>query len=138
MQDDAEQKEKVLATLAKEKQQLLSDLEKEKRSTSNLKLQLKDEREFYFKEKQQYCKEMHTCKKLKKKLSKQLVDNQRNRDDSEFLQCKHRISKLEEVLQQALEANYNLSVKFLRMKNTKLDLKKRLERNEVAHKKVKY
>ncbi|KAK5644567.1 hypothetical protein RI129_005867 [Pyrocoelia pectoralis] len=135
MQEDAEKKERALANVEKEKQELYSNLKKEKRSSTNLKQQLQDERDFYFKEKEHYCQEMNDCRKLKKKLSESIISKQEKETNVEILECKTQITKLQEALNQTLEANYNLSVKFLRMKNTKTNLKHRLKQHDLDHKK---
>ncbi|KAF2884435.1 hypothetical protein ILUMI_21733 [Ignelater luminosus] len=133
MKEDGDKKEKILTNLAKEKQQLTIDLKREKRSTTNLKQQLGDEREFYFKEKEQYCQEMNDCKKLKKKMSENKKKDISKEESEEIIACKSQISKLKDILNQTLEANYNLSVKFLRMKNTKVSLKNRLRKQMNDH-----
>lgn len=126
MQEDTEKKEVALANLAREKESLSSDLRKQKRSNTSLKQQLEDEREFYYKEKEKYCHEMNECKKMKQQIAE--VDG--------VEKYKNEISRLKVALQQTLEANYNLSVKFLRMKNTKTFLKERLRIIEEEHQKV--
>lgn len=137
MKEDAEKKENVVTNLAKEKQQLSVDLKREKRSSTNLKQQLDDEREFYYKEKEQYCQEMNECKKLKKKMSEGNKKKDVSKEESvEIIACKSQISKLKDALNQTLEANYNLSVKFLRMKNTKVSLKNRLRKQMNDHEQV--
>lgn len=130
MQDETEKKEVALAHLAREKESLSSDLRKQKRSNSSLKQQLLDEREYYYKEKERYCQEMNDCKRIKKQIAE---------TDEDRLECdkyKNEIVRLKAALGQTLEANYNLSVKFLRMKNTKTFLKERLKTLEEEHQKV--
>lgn len=129
MQEETEKKEVALANLAREKESLSSDLKKQKRSNTNLKQQLQDEREYYFQEKEKYCQEMTDCKRIKK----QVTDEEKN----ECEKYKKEIARLKIALNQTLEANYNLSVKFLRMKNTKTFLKDRLKVLEEEHQKVK-
>lgn len=130
MQDDTEKKEVALANLAREKESLSSDLRKQKRSNSSLKQQLQDEREYYFKEKERYCQEMNDCKRIKKQIAE--VDEEK----LEIEKYKNEITRLKTALSQTLEANYNLSVKFLRMKNTKTFLKERLKTLEDEHQKA--
>ncbi|XP_031351910.1 uncharacterized protein LOC116177161 isoform X2 [Photinus pyralis] len=133
MQEDVEKKERALVNLEKEKQELYIHLKKEKRSSTNLKQQLQDERDFYFKEKEHYCQEMNDCRKLKKKLSESIITKHEKETNVEIRQYKSQISKLQDALNQTLEANYNLSVKFLRMKNTKSNLKHRLKQHDLDH-----
>lgn len=136
MQEDVEKKERALVNLEKEKQELHIHLKKEKRSSTNLKQQLQDERDFYFKEKEHYCQEMNDCRKLKKKLSESVINKHEKETSVEIKQCKNHIAKLQDALNQTLEANYNLSVKFLRMKNTKSNLKHRLKQHDLDHQKA--
>lgn len=134
MQNDTEMKEEAIANLAREKEKLSCELFKEKRSNATLKEQLEEEREFYFKEKEVYCREMSEMKKLKKKVQEE--KNKEKHDDEETLHLKKEVIKLKEVINQTLEVNYNLSVKFLRMKNTKYCLKNRLKKLQSKHEKV--
>lgn len=129
MQNETERKEVAIANLAREKERLACDLKKQQRTNNTLKQQLEDEREFYFKEKELYCQEMNDCKKLKKSLK-------HGDHKSQLEYYKKEASKLKESLTQTLEANYNLSVKFLRMKNTKYCIKNRLKKLEVIHESV--
>lgn len=130
MQEETEKKEVALANLAREKELLSTDLRKQRRSNSNLKQQLEDEREHYYKEKERYCHEMNDCKRIKKQIA------ETDEDKSECVKYKNEIARLKIVLNQTLEANYNLSVKFLRMKNTKTFLKERLKLLKEEHQKV--
>lgn len=132
MQKDSDKKEEAIANLAREKEKLTIDLRKEKRSNINLKQQLVDEREFYYREKQTYCNEINECKKIKNKF-KHHKDESTHQD---LVKYKKEIATLKETLNQTLEANYNLSVKFLRMKNTKYCLKNRLKKLLIDHGKV--
>lgn len=132
MQVDAENKEKALASLAREKEKLASDLKKQKRSNFNLKQQLEDEREYYHKEKERYCQEMNECKQLKQ----QMLESETSLVREDNLENKNEISKLKEALNQTLQANYNLSIKFLRMKNTKTYLQNMLKTLKEDHDKV--
>lgn len=136
MHEDAEQKDKVLSDLEKEKSELRAHLKREKRSSTSLQKQLQDERAFYYKEKEHYCQEMNDCKKLKKKLSETLTNKQEVDTVSELLECKSRMATLQNSLNETLEANYNLSVKFMKMKNTKTFIKKRLKQHDLEHKKT--
>lgn len=129
MQNETEKKEVAIADLAREKERLACDLKKQQRTNTTLKQQLEDEREFYYKEKELYCQEMNDCKKLKKTLK-------HGDQKSQLEYYKKETSKLKESLTQTLEANYNLSVKFLRMKNTKYCIKNRLKKLEAVHEKV--
>lgn len=130
LQDETETKDVALANLAREKESLSSDLRKQKRSNTNLKQQLQDEREYYYKEKEKYCQEMNDCKRIKQQITE--VEEEK----SECERYKNEIGKLKTALNQTLQANYNLSVKFLRMKNTKMFLKERLKVLEEEHQKV--
>lgn len=147
MRNDSDIKDETIANLARDKEKLSLDLKKEKRSHNNLKQQLVDEREFYFKEKETYCKEINECKKIKHKLkanvkndanNNNINSNNRQKSKSQLPETKNEkaIDKLKEALNQTLEANYNLSVKFLRMKNTKYCLKNRLKKLQVDYEKV--
>ncbi|KRT79770.1 hypothetical protein AMK59_6671 [Oryctes borbonicus] len=126
MQNETEKKEVAIANLAREKERLACDLKKQQRTNNSLKKQLEEEREYYYKEKEIYCQEMNDCKKLKKSLK-------HGDQKSQLEYYKKEASKLKESLTQTLEANYNLSVKFLRMKNTKYCIKNRLKKLEVVH-----
>lgn len=130
IQGETEKKEVALAALAREKEFLSSDLRKQRRSNTSLKQQLQDEREYYYKEKERYCQEMNDCKRIKKHIAE--VDE----DKTECERYKNEINRLKVALNQTLEANYNLSVKFLRMKNTKTFLKERLKTLEDEHQTV--
>ncbi|KAI4462285.1 hypothetical protein MML48_5g00005937 [Holotrichia oblita] len=126
MQNETEKKEVAIANLAREKERLAGDLKKQQRTNTTLKQQLEDERQFYYKEKEMYCQEMNDCKKLKKTLKS-------GDQKSQLDYYKKEAMKLKESLTQTLEANYNLSVKFLRMKNTKYCIKNRLKKLERVH-----
>ncbi|KAF5298034.1 hypothetical protein FQR65_LT09845 [Abscondita terminalis] len=136
MHEDAEQKDKALMHLEKEKRELGGHLKKEKRSNITLKKQLQAERDFYYKEKEQYCQEMNECKKLKKQLSEMIENKQEEDTISEILLYKSRMAEMQDTLNATLEANYNLSVKFMKMKNTKSCLRKRLMQHDLEHKKA--
>lgn len=118
MQTDNATKEKALAAATRDKEQLSVDLKKQRRSNANLKQQLEDERSFYYKEKEQYCQEMNSVKK---------------QHAATPLSAQKEIAELKNTLNQTLEANYNLSVKFLRMKNTKLALTKQINKLTSQH-----
>ncbi|XP_063919872.1 protein Daple-like isoform X2 [Zophobas morio] len=124
---DTENKEIKLAKLAREKEKLSMSLAKVRRSNDNLAQQLESERNFYYKEKESYCQEMNEYKKLKKVLSNSNIST---RNDGE------EVSKLKKTLEHTLQTNYNLSVKFLRMKETKNLLVKTLDQTEEEHKRV--
>lgn len=130
MQEETEKKEVALANLAREKESLSSDLRKQRRSNSNLKQQLQEEREFYYQEKEKYCQEMNDCKRIKRQIAE--ADD----DKSDCEKYKQEIARLKLILNQTLEANFNLSVKFLRMKNTKSFLKERVKLLEEEHQKA--
>lgn len=132
LQEDTEKKEIAIAKLAREKEKLHLDLLKQKRSNNSLAKQLEDEREFYFKEKEIYCQEMNECKKIKRLMSSSSVTG----DNKSVVEYKADIVKLKQTLNQTLEANYNLSIKFLRMKNTKTCLKTELKTMKLEHEKV--
>ncbi|RZC35440.1 myosin-3-like, partial [Asbolus verrucosus] len=125
---DTENKEMKLAKLAREKEKLSMNLSKIRRSNINLTQQLEEERKFYFKEKETYCHEMNECKKLKRVLSNSNLSSQ--------LDCNEEIKKLKKKLEQTLQTNYNLSVKFLRMKETKNHLSNSLNQVEMEHRRV--
>ena len=127
---ETEKKEVAIANLAREKERLTADLRRQQKSNSSLKNQLEEERNFYYREKEQYCQEMNDCKKFKKSLKGSF---QKPEAPNSY---KKEMAKLNESLTQTLEANYNLSVKFLRMKNTKYCIKNRLKKLEVVHKNV--
>ncbi|KAF5284302.1 hypothetical protein FQA39_LY04595 [Lamprigera yunnana] len=132
LREDIKRKEETCVNLVREKQQLCAALKKERRSSLSLKQQLEDEREFYFKEKEEYCREMNNCKKLKKKFSKTLS----SMGEEAIKKSKERIGELQDVLNHTLEVNYNLSVKFMRIKNTKNCLKRQLNEHHIMHKKA--
>lgn len=132
LQHETEQKEIKIANIAREKEKIHLDLMKTKRSNASLSKQLEDEREFYLKEKQVYCQEMNECKKLKKRLS-EFTSRVAEKGLEEY---ETEISKLKQALNQTLEANYNLSIKFLRMKNTKTCLKTELRTLKLENAKV--
>lgn len=133
MQTDTEKKEEAIANLAREKEKLTCDLYKERRANKKLKHQLEEEREFYYREKEEYCKEMNECKKLKRSLTELRREQMEN---PELTQSKAEIANLKETLNRTLQTNYNLSVKFLRMKNTKHALKERFRNLRNAHEQV--
>ncbi|XP_044260340.1 coiled-coil domain-containing protein 39-like [Tribolium madens] len=124
---DLENKESKLGKLAREKEKLSMSLAKMKRSNDNLARQLEDERDFYYKEKETYCHEMTEFKKLKKALSNTTLGGQVDLQE---------VEKLKKTLEQTLQTNYNLSVKFLRMKETKNQFKTMLEKTEDKHRRV--
>lgn len=132
LQEEIEQKEIHIGNLAHEKEKITLDLLKTKRSYTNLEQQLKDERKFYFNEKQIYCQEMNECKKLKQLISNTGLSS----EDKSIEEYKEEIGKLKQTLNQTLQANYNLSIKFLRMKNTKTCLKSELQAIQLEHEKV--
>lgn len=132
LQEDTEKKEIAIARLAREKEKLHLDLLKQKRSNGSLAKQLEDEREFYFKEKEIYCQEMNECKKMKRFMSSSSITG----NDKSVEEYKREIMKLKQTLNHTLEANYNLSIKFLRMKNTKTCLKTEFKTMKLEHEKV--
>lgn len=134
LQDEIEQKEITIANLAREKEKISLDLLRTKRSNINLGQQLEDDRKYYLKEKEIYCQEMNECKKLKRILAD--PTNKPSYDDRTIDEYKNEIQKLKQTLNHTLEANYNLSIKFLRMKNTKTCLKTELQTMRIEHEKV--
>ncbi|CAH1170456.1 unnamed protein product [Phaedon cochleariae] len=132
LQNETEQKEVYIANLAREKETLGLDLLKTRRSNVSLTQQLEEERKYYFKEKEIYCKEMNECKKLKKILSNSVTSC----EERSVEWYRNEISKLKQTLNETLEANYNLSIKFLRMKNTKTCLKTELQTTKLEHEKL--
>lgn len=133
LQHETEQKEKAIGNIAREKEKIHLDLLKTKRSNASLTKQLEDEREYYMKEKEIYCQEMNECKKLKKQLSGYVTSGNEEKTLEDY---RAEISKVKQALNQTLEANYNLSIKFLRMKNTKTCLKTELHTIKIEHAKV--
>lgn len=133
LSQDTEKKEVALARIAREKEVLALDLLKQKRSNGSLLKQLEDERKHYYQEKEQYCAEMNEIKKLKKALSTTSTHS----EGITIEQYKQELSKTKLTLNHTLEANYNLSIKFLRMKNTKTCLKTQLKTMQLEHEKVK-
>ncbi|XP_045475093.1 polyamine-modulated factor 1-binding protein 1-like isoform X2 [Harmonia axyridis] len=132
LRDDVEKKEKGIAKLAREKEKISLDLMKQKRSNTNVLKQLEEERKFYFQEKEMYCNEMREMKELKKSMSKShtsLVE----RPSQEL---KNELENTKLKLKQTLEANYNLSIKFLRIKNTKAFLKNEMIKMKIEHEKI--
>lgn len=132
LQNETEQKEIAIANIAREKEKIHLDLLKTRRSNASLTKQLEDEREFYLKEKEIYCQEMNECKKLKKQFSG-ICSGAEEKTTDEY---NTEITKLKQALNQTLEANYNLSIKFLRMKNTKTCLKTELRTLKLENTKV--
>lgn len=132
LQDDTEHKEIAIANLAREKEKMNLALIRTKRSNANLSQQLEDERKYYLKEKEIYCHEMNECKKLKKMLS----SCSSTCEEKGLDEYKIEVQKLKQTLNHTLEANYNLSIKFLRMKNTKTCLKTELQTMKLEHDKV--
>lgn len=128
LQAENENKDVNVAKIAREKEKLTLDLLKTKRTNSNLVQQMEEERKFYYKEKEVYCREMNEYKKLKKVLSNSNIST---RIDSE-----EENEKLRKTLEKTLHTNYNLSIKFLKMKETKTTLSKCLKKTEEEHKRV--
>ncbi|XP_015839098.1 coiled-coil domain-containing protein 39 [Tribolium castaneum] len=124
---DLENRDGKLGKLAREKEKLSLSLAKMKRSNDNLARQLEDERDFYYKEKETYCHEMNEFKKLKKALSNSTLGEPPDHKE---------VEKLRKTLEQTLQTNYNLSVKFLRMKETKNQLAILLQKAEDNHRRV--
>lgn len=111
------------------------ELLKQRRSNGNLLKQLEDERKFYYKEKEIFCHEMSQFKRLKQVLSNSALAKD---DLASVEQYKKEIAMIKQTLNQTLEANYNLSIKFLRMKNTKTCLKTELKTRQLEHEKVQF
>lgn len=127
-------KERAIGTLARDKEKLASELRKERRASVNFRQQLDDERKFYLREKQTYCQEMNECKRNKKKHLMYPKNREEDKKMIESLQIDN--TKLKGGLDEAVQTNYNLCVKFLRMKNTKDDLKRRFQRYQADQAKV--
>lgn len=123
----------AIAKVAREKEKITMELLKQQRSNKNLLHQLEEERQFYYKEKELYCQEMNQFKKLKQTLSNTTTSSTK---DLPAEQYKKEIEKIKHTLNQTLEANYNLSIKFLRMKNTKTCLKTELKTMQLEHEKL--
>ncbi|XP_066153415.1 chromosome partition protein Smc-like [Euwallacea fornicatus] len=134
LQEDAEKKEVAIAKIARDKEKITVELLKQQRSNKNLLQQLEEERTYYYKEKEIYCQEMNQFKKLKRALSNSTTSISKNELPVEFY--KHEIEKIKQTLRQTLGANYNLSIKFLRMKNTKTCLKTELKTVQLEHEKL--
>ncbi|XP_060529301.1 uncharacterized protein LOC132703821 isoform X2 [Cylas formicarius] len=132
LKGDTEKKEVSIAKLAREKEKITLELLKQRRSNIELLEQLEEERSFYFKEKLTYCQEMNEIKKMKKALSGTSAAG--NELSSEHY--RNELMKVKRTLNQTLEANYNLSIKFLRMKNTKSCLKTQLKTMQLEHEKL--
>ncbi|XP_030753263.1 rho GTPase-activating protein gacN-like isoform X2 [Sitophilus oryzae] len=130
---DTEKKEIALARIAREKEKVSLDLLRQRRSNNNLLKQLEDERKYYYHEKEQYCNEMNEYKKLKRAMS---TASTHSEDGMSLEQCKRELAKAKQTLNHTLEANYNLSIKFLRMKNTKTCLKTELKTMKLEHEKL--
>lgn len=142
---DADKKDVTLMKLVREREKTALDLAKQKRINSNLMRQLEEERKFYYEEKEAYCHEMNEWKKYKKSQkestsgtnSRTVLNNDNiHWDDATIRNYKNEISKLKLTLSQTLEANYNLSIKFLRMKNSKSCLKTELKRIKLDYDKI--
>ncbi|KAH1017633.1 rho GTPase-activating protein gacN isoform X1 [Dendroctonus ponderosae] len=133
LQGDTEKKEVAIAKIAREKEKITMELLKQQRSNKNLLQQLEDERKFYYQEKETYCQEMNQFKKLKQALS---GTSMASKSEPSVEQYKKEMAKVKHTLNQTLEANYNLSIKFLRMKNTKTCLKTELKTMQLEHEKL--
>ncbi|KAK9887355.1 hypothetical protein WA026_022024 [Henosepilachna vigintioctopunctata] len=133
LKEEIEKKEISIAKLAREKEKLSLDLSKQKRLNNNIRKQLEDERNFYFQEKEIFCQEMNEMKGLKEKLSSNNDDFNSEKSGHNF---KEELENIKKKLGQTLEANYNLSIKFLRIKNTKSFLKNELCRIKMEHEKI--
>ncbi|KAH1017646.1 hypothetical protein HUJ05_008257 [Dendroctonus ponderosae] len=140
-----DQKEKP-SNFMSEEQQLAVEIKALKEQIENLKAaisalqgdtekkeQLEDERKFYYQEKETYCQEMNQFKKLKQALS---GTSMASKSEPSVEQYKKEMAKVKHTLNQTLEANYNLSIKFLRMKNTKTCLKTELKTMQLEHEKL--
>ncbi|XP_066253412.1 chromosome partition protein Smc-like [Euwallacea similis] len=134
LQEDTEKKEVAIAKIARDKEKITLELLKQRRSNKNLLQQLEEERTFYYKEKEIYCQEMNQFKKLKRALSNSTTSISKNELPVEFY--KTEMEKIKQTLNQTLGANYNLSIKFLRMKNTKTCLKTELKTMQMEHEKL--
>ncbi|XP_019866940.1 uncharacterized protein LOC109595946 isoform X2 [Aethina tumida] len=132
LQRDSEHKELVIAKLLRDKEKISQDLLKQKRSNTSIAQQLEDERIFYYKEKEMYCQEMNELKKLKQSCSvSTLVTGEKT-----IQEYKDSIEQLKEKLKETMEANYNLSIKYLRMKNTKTCLRNEYKKLQEDYEKV--
>lgn len=140
MQEILEIKENSLANVTKDKEKLQAELKKHKRSNLNLRQQLEDEREYHMKEKQYFCREMTESYKYRPK--KGIIRNDEyaaicsEEQKNEIESLKSEYKKLKLTLYDTLEANYNLSIKYLRMKNTKYSIKARYKRSQTEQEKV--
>ncbi|XP_018319169.1 probable DNA repair protein RAD50 [Agrilus planipennis] len=142
MQQESERKELSLAKLMRDKEKLYKDKEKlikdkeilanslrrEKLSSTDLKNQLENERKYYFEVKESYTQEMSEARQLKRKLSKRSCHILVKKLEEELESCKSEVKQLKDALRETLEANYNLSIRFLRMKTTKSQFKNRLRK----------
>ncbi|KAL1494891.1 hypothetical protein ABEB36_010406 [Hypothenemus hampei] len=136
LHEDTEKREIAVAEIAREKEKITMELLKQKRSYRSLLLQLEEERKFYYKEKEAYCKEMTQYKKLRQALSSTTTATSSTSNSKENEQSKKEIAKIKLMLNQTLEANYNLSIKFLRMKNTKTCLKSEYKTLQLEYEKL--
>lgn len=132
LQKEIENKDINIARIARDKEKLSLDLAKQRRSNATLLKQLEDERKFYFREKEIYCQEMNEFKEFKKSVSISTI----SLNDQHVQELKADIEKLKTKLNQTTEANYNLGIKFLRIKNTKSFLKNELLKRKAEHEKV--
>lgn len=135
-------KEKALSNVCKEKEKILADLKRHKRSNINLTQQLEDEREHHLKEKEYYCREMSESYKFRKS-NKVLTRNDEyaalplnENHQREIDALKKDLHKLKLSLNDTLESNYNLSIKYLRLKNTNYNLKLLFKKAQTEQAKV--
>ncbi|CAG9768582.1 unnamed protein product [Ceutorhynchus assimilis] len=134
LNQDRDKKEVAIASLAREKAEVTIELLKQRKSNQTLLKQLEDERKFYFKEKEIYCQEINQFKKLKQALS-DTTQNHPLVNEAAVEPYKKETEKIKGTLNKVLEANYNIGIKFLRMKNTNSSLKDELKSIKLDHKK---
>lgn len=141
LQQVVDVKERALGNVHREKEKILADLKRHKRSNLNLRQQLEDEREHFLKEKEFYCREVSESYKFRPKRGLARNDEYAAlpiHDDHkrEIEDVKKELSKVKKRLHETLEANYNLSIKYLRIKNTNYSLKARFKRAQTESAKV--
>lgn len=137
LQEQLNTKDQEILALKQERDQLVSDLRKHKKFYATVRQQLDDERAFYLKEKEYYCKEITESKKIRQQHTEQLKHMSEIMEQVKEMDIlKTELSKLKVFLNETLEANYNLSIKFLRMKNTKYSVQTRMRKMQTENTKI--
>ncbi|GLV32294.1 hypothetical protein CBL_00995 [Carabus blaptoides fortunei] len=134
LQEQLTAKDQELVALKQERDQLVRDLRKHKKFYTTVRQQLEDERDFYMKEKEYFCKEITDSKKIRQQHTEHLKHMSDITEQVKELDIvRTELSKLKVYLNETLEANYNLSIKFLRMKNTKYSVQTRLRKMQAEN-----